>query len=305
MTKILVDGADLRCTQGSVAAKLVIPQSRGAVGEAPMATAKDSLPLVNITPFGNCAALLGAPCGPTIIAAWLSPSSVFEIDGSPVLTERSTCVCTLGGIIRPVEAAQDRLDEVAASTHVGAGEDGQGGPALLGARRKSEKKPPETVRLVLDDALFGPARGALVRLTFDDGSSKEFATDHLGVVTFETGHTFVHVAVQTHEGTREMFVFLLLPPANSPAGIWQRLANLGYVSMRPPPEAPPSPNDLTMAVQEFQADHGLPVSGQADARTFDQIRVAHDDDNRPWNSREWAPIPTVAPGAPQIKASRS
>ncbi|WP_394827322.1 contractile injection system protein, VgrG/Pvc8 family [Pendulispora albinea] len=175
-------------------------------------------------------------------------------------------------------------------------------PESLDEKRK-KKIPPEMVRVVLDDALFGQAVGTPVRLTFDDGSTKDVTTDGQGAVVFESTHKSVRATVETPHGPRESFAYLRVPPESSPMGQWQRLVNLGYVSTRPPPASPPSADALAMAIQEFEADHQLPVTGKAGPDTVERLRAAHDDDERPWHARDWAPRPKPGRGARNTKGS--
>ena len=173
--------------------------------------------------------------------------------------------------------------------------------------QKKEEPPREATRLVLDDALFGFGASLPVRLTFDDGSTQDIKADHDGMILLvDCPHTSVRATVKTEKGAREWFAFLKVPTDTSPRGLWQRLVNMGYVSTRPPPPAdPPRPEALMMAIQEFQAEHQLDVTGDGDPKTIEAIRVAHDEDSRAWSSRDWSPPPEVKPGDSQIKGSMS
>ncbi|WP_394840324.1 peptidoglycan-binding protein [Pendulispora rubella] len=174
-------------------------------------------------------------------------------------------------------------------------------------QEKKEEPPREATRLVLDDALFGFGSSLLVRLTFEDGSTQDTKADHDGMILLvDCPHTSVRVTIKSEKSTREWFAFLKVPPDTSPPALWQRLVNLGYVSTRsPPPPAPPKPEALMMAIQEFQADHQLEVTGDRDPKTVEAIRVAHDEDGRAWSSRPWSPRPMVKPGDSQVKGSMS
>jgi hypothetical protein len=46
-----------------------------------------------------------------------------------------------------------------------------------------------------------------------------------------------------------------------------------------------------MAIEEFQADHGLPLTGEADDATAAAVERAHDADTRPWQRRDWIVAP--------------
>jgi hypothetical protein len=63
-----------------------------------------------------------------------------------------------------------------------------------------------------------------------------------------------------------------LDPIESAVGQVLRLANLGYYLGRPDE---PDENLLKSAVEEFQCDHGIPVTGECDAQTRDALKNAH------------------------------
>lgn len=76
-----------------------------------------------------------------------------------------------------------------------------------------------------------------------------------------------------------------LDPANSPSGIRQRLKNLGYV---PGTGTGPLDKDDRAALQRFQADHDLSVTGEPDSDTIKELRTFHEAvelDGKP-NERE-------------------
>jgi hypothetical protein len=64
-----------------------------------------------------------------------------------------------------------------------------------------------------------------------------------------------------------------LEPVETTSGLAARLHNLGYLA------SPDEPGDVTYAlrsaIEEFQCDHRLPVTGQADSGTVERLRAEH------------------------------
>jgi hypothetical protein len=107
----------VQCSFGSAPATLqVLPLGRVMAGGAPAATIMDSVPLLNVSPFGTCssianpavtaatAAALGVltpmPCVPATPAPWAPGASTVLIGGAAALD--STCMlnCLWAGIIK-------------------------------------------------------------------------------------------------------------------------------------------------------------------------------------------------------------
>src|SRR5688572_9680900 len=96
MTKLVVNGAKLTCSEGVAPSTLIVlPTSGTDASEKPAATIMDHLPMVNIAPFGMCKAqanpqvatataaaqgvLTPQPCVPVIPAPWSPGASVVTI----------------------------------------------------------------------------------------------------------------------------------------------------------------------------------------------------------------------------------
>lgn len=111
----LIASANLMCSFGLAPGTLmVLPTHRVTIEDRPVANISDAVPLVNIMPFGMCsspanptvaaatAAALGVltpmPCIP-VTEAWTPGSPQVLIDGEPIVTEGSTCMCSYGGVI--------------------------------------------------------------------------------------------------------------------------------------------------------------------------------------------------------------
>jgi hypothetical protein len=116
MTKLVIDGAKLKCSQGTSQGSLTVLPTIGAdADEKPTATVNDYIPMTNIGTFGMCqtqanpqvaaatAAAQGVltpqPCIPVTTSAWSPGSSVVTIKDVNALTDDSKCNCTWTGSI--------------------------------------------------------------------------------------------------------------------------------------------------------------------------------------------------------------
>jgi hypothetical protein len=121
MTKLVVNGAKLKCSEGLAPSTLtVLPTVGSEADEKPAATVMDNVPMTNIAPFGNCktqanpqvaaatAAAQGVltpmPCVPVIPAPWSPGSSIVTLNGVKALTADSKCNCTWTGSIEITDA---------------------------------------------------------------------------------------------------------------------------------------------------------------------------------------------------------
>lgn len=116
MSKLVVNGAKLRCSEGMAPSTLtILPVGPSSADDQPAATVMDHKPMANIAPFGMCktqanpqvaaatAAAMGAltpmPCVPVITAPWSPGASLAEIDNQKALTDDSKCTCAWTGSI--------------------------------------------------------------------------------------------------------------------------------------------------------------------------------------------------------------
>lgn len=123
MTQVLTAGTMLQCSFGAApSALMVLPANRVTVGGMPAANIADSKPMVNIMPFGMCmsmsnptviaatAAAMGVltpmPCIPAVAAPWVPAGPKVTIANMPVVDTGAKCICSFGGNIAPVSAAQ-------------------------------------------------------------------------------------------------------------------------------------------------------------------------------------------------------
>jgi hypothetical protein len=112
------NGAMMMCTMGLAPSALtVLPIHRVNTNQQPDANIMDHVPIVNITPFGNCispifpataaatTAALGVltpmPCIPSTPAPWITGavSPPVMLDNAPALDNVSQLICIWGGVI--------------------------------------------------------------------------------------------------------------------------------------------------------------------------------------------------------------
>lgn len=123
MPKVVTSGAVMTCNFGLAPSTLtVLPIMRPTSGGQPVATIADTVPMVNVPPFGNCtsmsypptaaatAAALGAltpmPCVPVIPAPWIPGARVLTINQQPALLDNCKAMCAFGGQISISYAGQ-------------------------------------------------------------------------------------------------------------------------------------------------------------------------------------------------------
>lgn len=124
MSKLVVNGAKLKCSEGLAPTTLtVLPTNLANGGLVPAATVMDNIPMLNIAPFGMCktqanpqvaaatAAAMGAltpmPCIPVVVAPWSPGAAGAEIAGQKALTDSSKCSCMWTGSIEITDPASD------------------------------------------------------------------------------------------------------------------------------------------------------------------------------------------------------
>jgi uncharacterized Zn-binding protein involved in type VI secretion len=109
-------GALLQCTFGAAPATLnALPIPRVLIEGKPAAVVTDTVPMLNVPPFGMCMSLanpmvaaattaaLGVltpmPCVPAIVGPWLPGALRTLVAGTPALSMGSQCMCAWGGAI--------------------------------------------------------------------------------------------------------------------------------------------------------------------------------------------------------------
>ncbi len=116
MGQPMVNGALLMCSFGVAPSALVVPPAKRTMANSvPLATITDTVPMVNILPFGVCtslanpmvaaatAAALGVltpmPCVPVTVGPWIPGSPTVLCGSIPVATGTSKCMCAYAGVI--------------------------------------------------------------------------------------------------------------------------------------------------------------------------------------------------------------
>lgn len=123
MTKLVVHGATLKCSQGTAPGSLTIPASIATSDERATATILDHTPIANVSSFGLCNSLANPqvaaataaaqgtltlqPCVPVIPAPWTPGAAIVTVDDVPVVTDGCTCVCNWTGVIEVVTPGTD------------------------------------------------------------------------------------------------------------------------------------------------------------------------------------------------------
>lgn len=107
-----------------------------------------------------------------------------------------------------------------------------------------------------------------------DGATKTGTTTGEGLVDVTIPATARHAELRLQlDGGRVLRVPIAighLDPVDEAPGVKQRLRNLGYLRQRAPDD-----DDVREALCAFQADRGLPVTGEADEETRDRMRLDH------------------------------
>ena len=116
MTKLVTDGAAVKCSEGASPGTLSVPpDDKIDADSSPLATVQHHLPSVNIPSFGMCktlnnpqvaaatsaasGALTPQPCQPVTDSAWSPGAAHVTLHGDVALTVDSTCNCKWSGVI--------------------------------------------------------------------------------------------------------------------------------------------------------------------------------------------------------------
>jgi Domain of unknown function (DUF4280) len=116
MPQKLTDTATLQCDQGTTPSKLTVTSQDFCKAEDKLiATEKDKQPNANIKPFGQCKLKPSSggylPCMPAP-TLWQKTAKKDEINGFKILTDDSTCQCSIGGKIAVQNKGHSERHEV-------------------------------------------------------------------------------------------------------------------------------------------------------------------------------------------------
>jgi hypothetical protein len=127
---------------------------------------------------------------------------------------------------------------------------------------------PLRLRIQLLDLLGNPVAGAAVT-----AANRPFTTDGNGVVGFDVAKTAQSVDLDSPVGDISLDVADLNPTDDdSDAGWKARLMNLGFLW---DPTVDDDDDEMVIAVQDFQAQYDLPVTGELDDATKAQLVQAY------------------------------
>lgn len=116
MRRLVVDGAKIRCSQGTLPSVLVVlPDSPVSTDDKPTASVQDHKPQRNIITFGQCRSLKNPsvasatassagvlspqPCVPATTTPWEPGAPFAVVDEVKILSSDSTCKCEYEGVI--------------------------------------------------------------------------------------------------------------------------------------------------------------------------------------------------------------
>lgn len=115
MAKLVCSGAGTFCSFGTTPGALSVPRCVATTPAMPAAKVTDTVPYLNISPFGMCSSLSNPavasataaafgvltpmPCTPLPIAPWAPGSTAVRVTGLRVLTQNSKTTCAYGGVI--------------------------------------------------------------------------------------------------------------------------------------------------------------------------------------------------------------
>ncbi len=126
---------------------------------------------------------------------------------------------------------------------------------------------PLKVRLQLLDLLGKPVAGAAMT-----AADRPLTTDGNGLVGFTVSKTTQDVDLDAPPGDAALDVADLDPPDDTSTGCKARLFNLGFLW---DPTVDDDDDEMVVALQDFQAHVGLPVTGQLDDATKTQLVQVH------------------------------
>lgn len=137
---------------------------------------------------------------------------------------------------------------------------------------KSHQLVLEYTYILFDDRLFGPHTNKTVDLKYADGYQSQHTTDENGLIKVFANHgDFVDATIHIDEGTIQRRVFVNIDTTSTTKKAWQLLVNFGYVHEEQPPAEPTRKEIMASALEEFQFDHNIAMTGKLDNITQAQL----------------------------------
>ncbi|MBM3788319.1 MAG: hypothetical protein FJW30_28620 [Acidobacteria bacterium] len=147
------------------------------------------------------------------------------------------------------------------------------------------------VRVWIDDPFLGFIGGVELKVTYENGNFETILTNDEGyTMLYADQGEYADLQFWTELGEQRQRFFIVLEPAGSKNGAWQRLVNLGYVFELEPESSPPAGSAFAKAVAAFQARHGIKPSGELDGATASAIDSAHESE-RPYSEEGYPELP--------------
>ncbi|MEM7159823.1 MAG: peptidoglycan-binding domain-containing protein [Myxococcota bacterium] len=131
--------------------------------------------------------------------------------------------------------------------------------------------PARWINLELRDSTGTPLSDRSYALTLPDGTVRRGMLDHEGRLHEQVPQGAQTLSLEVAERVLELEVDAM-PEASSVEGVQERLNHLNYFVGRADGE---KGRFTRMAIERFQRDHGLEVTGDVDADTVDAIVQEH------------------------------
>ncbi len=121
---------------------------------------------------------------------------------------------------------------------------------------------------------FAPLEGSAVEIatTRPKGASQTLDSDGSGVIAVVIPRSTAKASLVL-DGRKYDIRVGGLDPVSTNLGFFSRLVNLGYIEVTPIDDV--NGKEQIAAIEEFQCDHQLPLSGEADAATRAQLVEVH------------------------------
>lgn len=142
------------------------------------------------------------------------------------------------------------------------------------------------IELIVDVPMIGVHAEGEVTVTYADGHSESLNRDDCGVIRVSSSRgDYVDLDFETDLGMQACRCFIVLGDPEENLGAWRRLVNLGYVDLPEPPPRPEDRNELSDALEEFQADVGLEATGILDTETAERLAEQEESETE-WTQRD-------------------
>jgi len=162
----------------------------------------------------------------------------------------------------------------------------------------------ELTYILFDDPVSGPIAAQKVDLVYADGLKSQLTTNDNGEIRVSVDHgDYVDATISLEDEIIQRRVYVCLRVSSVESKVWRLLVNLGYVHEKQPSASPSSEEVLIAAIEEFQFDQNVPITGTPDHTTLQRIQVFLDDETI-WCEHKWIPDSELkCPGAKDQRES--